>query len=165
MLALFALGCSHEGVTQRLANFAGEQLGMLLERIRLTRERKQISRQFLRTRDALANRIALQRAEGILMKRWALDLHAAKLWIANRIDPTGFFPREVSDQIAQEELSRGEAETGRRNAARTPEYQEITKASWKSRRTVEFEGGITLSEASQLFALRGETYQLIVPRI
>jgi hypothetical protein len=35
LVAFFASGCSHDGVAQRLARFAGEELGMLLERIRL----------------------------------------------------------------------------------------------------------------------------------
>src|ERR1700685_1410915 len=57
LVALFALGSFHEGIAQRLANFIGEQLGMLLERIRLTRERRQLLRQFLAMKDALATRI------------------------------------------------------------------------------------------------------------
>jgi hypothetical protein len=32
LAAFFASGCSHDGVAQRLAKFAGEQLGMLLDR-------------------------------------------------------------------------------------------------------------------------------------
>jgi hypothetical protein len=35
LVAFFASGCSHQGVAQRVANFAGEQLGSLLERIRV----------------------------------------------------------------------------------------------------------------------------------
>jgi hypothetical protein len=35
LVAFFASGCSHDGVAQRLAQFAGEELGVLLERIRL----------------------------------------------------------------------------------------------------------------------------------
>lgn len=40
LVAFFASGCSHEGVAHRLARFAGEQLGLLLDRIRLAEERK-----------------------------------------------------------------------------------------------------------------------------
>lgn len=35
LVAFFASGCSHDGMAQRLAQFAGEELGTLLDRIRL----------------------------------------------------------------------------------------------------------------------------------
>jgi hypothetical protein len=42
VVAFFASGCSHQGVAQRLANFSGEQLGLLLERIRVSEERETV---------------------------------------------------------------------------------------------------------------------------
>jgi hypothetical protein len=44
LLVFFASGCSDEVMTRRLASFAGEQLGMLLERICLTKARSPLLR-------------------------------------------------------------------------------------------------------------------------
>jgi hypothetical protein len=46
LVAFFASGCSHQGVAQRLANFSGEQLGMLLEPIRVSEERRETAATF-----------------------------------------------------------------------------------------------------------------------
>jgi hypothetical protein len=106
----WALDCPHEGMTERLANFAGEQLGMLLERIRLTKERRNLLKQLLEVKEILATRIALQRAEGVLVERWGLDLALARLWIVGEVVQAGLSPREVADRVIEAERLRREAE-------------------------------------------------------
>ncbi len=102
----WALDRPQEGMTERIAGFAGEQLGMLLERIRLTKERRNLLRQFLEVKEILATRIALQRAEGVLTERWGLDLPVARSWIVGEVVQAGLSPREIANRVIEAERLR-----------------------------------------------------------
>jgi hypothetical protein len=120
----WALDRLHQSMTERIANFAGQQLGMLLERIRLTKERRNLLKQFLEVKEILATRIALQRAEGVLVERWGLDLPVARLWIVGEVVQAGLSPREVANKVLETERLRRETEPactrGVRANLRTP---------------------------------------------
>jgi ANTAR domain len=128
LAAFFALGCLQEGMTQRLANFAGEQLGMLVERIHLTKERRQLLREYLATKDALATRIALQRAEGILAERRGLDVASARLWMGRQMAQQGVSLREAANKVVEEEQQRREARRDRLAAAGLPWNRRVAVA-------------------------------------
>ena len=136
LVASFALDSFREDLTQRLANFAGEQLGMLLERIRLTRHRRQLVRELVANKDVLATRIALQRAEGVLVERLGLDLPSARSWIVREVVQTGLSPREVAKQVIEEEQRRREADGADRVSAIASSgaargYKPAARAPWQ----------------------------------
>jgi hypothetical protein len=137
LVASFALGCPQETLTQRLANFAGEQLGMLLERIRLTRERRKLLHQLLEAREAHINSIALQRAEGILIDRRGMDLSSARLWIMSEVAEAGLSRREVAAKVIEEERLRRETQPAnsryRKANFRAPRGHEVGRGvAWKN---------------------------------
>jgi ANTAR domain len=84
---------------QRLADFVGEQLGMLLARTRLAEERAQWRREIEKIEEDLATRKVLQRAEGLLIATRGMDAVAAKRWIVQQSQKTGLSRHDVADRI------------------------------------------------------------------
>ena len=84
---------------QRLSEFVGEQLGMLLARTRLTEKRTQLKREIAEIEADLAARKAFQRAEGLLVARRNMTLAAARRWIAQQSVKTGLSKEDVADRI------------------------------------------------------------------
>jgi uncharacterized small protein (DUF1192 family) len=83
---------------QRLADFVGQQLGMLLVRTFLLEKRAELSTEIARIEADLASRKVTQRAEGILVAR-GLAPSAAKRWIAQQSRRTGLSKNDVADRI------------------------------------------------------------------
>jgi hypothetical protein len=86
-------------VLQRLADFVGEQLGMLLARARLAQRNLQLKREIDRMKEDLATRKVTQRAEGILIAQRGMTAAAARRWIAQQSEKTGLSTRDVADRI------------------------------------------------------------------
>ena len=84
---------------QRLADFIGEQLGMLLARTRLAARRAQLKTEIAQIEEDLATRKVMQRAEGILIARRGMLAVAARRWIAQQSQKTGLSKQDVADRI------------------------------------------------------------------
>jgi ANTAR domain len=84
---------------QRLADFVGEQLGMLLRRTRLAERRAQLKREIAEIEEDLATRKVMQRAEGILIARRGMTTTVARRWIAQQSHKTGLSKSDVADRI------------------------------------------------------------------
>jgi hypothetical protein len=84
---------------QRLSDFVGEQLGMLLARTRLSEHRARLKREIAKIEEDLASRKVLQRAEGILIAKRGMPAAAAKRWIAQQSERTGLSAQDVADRI------------------------------------------------------------------
>jgi len=84
---------------QRLADFIGEQLGMLLARTRLAERCAQLRREIEKIEEDLANRKVMQRAEGILIAKRGMALPVARRWIALQSQKTGLRKRDIADRI------------------------------------------------------------------
>jgi len=84
---------------QRLADFVGEQLGMLLVRTRLAERRAQLRAEIEKIEQDLARRKIMQRAEGILIAKRGMAAAVAKRWIAQQSQKTGLSPQEIADRI------------------------------------------------------------------
>jgi hypothetical protein len=84
---------------QRLADFVGEQLGMLLARTRLAERRAQLKREIAEIEEDLATRKLMQRTEGILIARRGMETAAARRWIAQQSQKTGLSKNDVADRI------------------------------------------------------------------
>jgi hypothetical protein len=84
---------------QRLADFVGEQLGMLFARTRLAERKAQLEREIKIMQEDLATRKAMQRAEGILAAKRGMTAAAAKRWIEQQSEKTGLSKRDVADRI------------------------------------------------------------------
>jgi hypothetical protein len=107
LIAFFACAESNDGLRQRVANFAGEQLGLMLERLRLAKRRRQLKGEISRIKSNLTARKALQRAEGILGKR-GLPPGAACLWLQHEAAKRGLTPLEFANRLLDQEKSRVE---------------------------------------------------------
>jgi len=83
---------------QRLADFLGQQLGMLLVRTFLLEKRAELRKEISRIEADLASRKVTQRAEGILVAR-GLAPAVAKRWIAQQSHRTGLSQNDVADRI------------------------------------------------------------------
>jgi uncharacterized small protein (DUF1192 family) len=83
---------------QRLADFVGQQLGMLLVRTFLLEKRAELRKEIARIEADLAARKVTQRAEGILVAR-GLAPAVAKRWIAQQSHRTGLSKNDVADRI------------------------------------------------------------------
>jgi hypothetical protein len=105
LIAFFACAESNEGVRQRVANFAGEQLGIMLERLRLAKRRRQLKTEISRIKANLATRKALQRAEGILGKR-GLSPETARLWLQREAEKQGLTLLEAANRLFDQEITR-----------------------------------------------------------
>jgi GAF domain-containing protein len=104
LIAFFACAESSDGIRQRVANFAGEQLGIMLERLRLARRRRELRAEISRTKTNLATRKALQRAEGILGRR-GLDPETAHSWLKREAAKRGLTLVEVASRLFDQEMT------------------------------------------------------------
>jgi hypothetical protein len=84
---------------QHLADFVGEQLGMLLARTRLAEKSAKLKREIAQIEEDLATRKVLQRAEGILVTRRGMSAATAKTWLAQQSQTTGLSKTDVADRI------------------------------------------------------------------
>lgn len=105
LIAFFACAESSEGLRQRVANFAGEQLGIMLERLRLARRRRQLRTEISRIKASLATRKALQRAEGLLGKR-GLPPETARVWLQRESVKRGLSLLQVANRVFDQHMSR-----------------------------------------------------------
>ena len=86
-------------VLQRLADFVGEQLGMLLARTRLGERKAELKREIEKMKEDLATRKVTQRAEGILIAQRGMTAPAARRWIAQQSEKTGLSKQDLADRI------------------------------------------------------------------
>jgi hypothetical protein len=103
-------------VPQRVSNYVGEQLGMLLERTRLRKDRSRLQAELVSLRDDLATRKVVQRAQGILVVRRGLTPASAKLWMSQQARQTRFSVQQIAEQIVA-------AENAQRESLFTPSRQ------------------------------------------
>jgi GAF domain-containing protein len=94
----FASGHFQGPFEQRLADFVGQQLGMLLYRSFLTERRAELKREIAKIEDDLATRKLMQRAEGILLAR-GVTSSVAKRWISQQSHKTGLSKNDVAERI------------------------------------------------------------------
>jgi ANTAR domain len=95
----FASDHAPGALPQRLANFVGEQLGMLLARTRLAGKYAKLKKELEKIEEDLASRKVLQRAEGILVAKRGMTQVSAKLWLAQQGQHTGLTKTAVADRI------------------------------------------------------------------
>jgi transcriptional regulator with GAF, ATPase, and Fis domain len=86
-------------VPHRVSNYTGEQLGMLLERTRLAKERVRLEAALASLQADLATRKLVQRAEGILVTRRGMTPASAKLWISQRARQGRLSVQQVAEQV------------------------------------------------------------------
>jgi hypothetical protein len=84
---------------ERLANFVGQQLGMLLARTRLAERQAQLKTEMQRIEKDLATRKLMQRGEGILVEKCGISPAFAKSWIAQESSKTGLSERAVVNRL------------------------------------------------------------------
>jgi len=95
------------GLPDRVSNYVGEQLGMLLERTRLSEHRARLEAELAVLREDLATRKALQRAQGILVMRRGITPVSARRWISQQAQRAGCSILEVAEQVvAMEDIRR-----------------------------------------------------------
>lgn len=99
LIACYASQEFHGAVSERVSQYVGEQLGMLLERSRLSTDHRELRRVLADLREELAARKACQRAEGILMARRGMPPHTAKLWISQEARRSGLSARAMAERI------------------------------------------------------------------
>lgn len=95
----FASDRHQSALNRRLADFVGEQLGMLLARTRLADRRAQLKGEIEIIEEDLAMRKVMQRAEGILIAERGMTVAVARRWIAQQSHKTGLSKRDVGDRI------------------------------------------------------------------
>jgi len=100
----------HGTAPQRVSQYTGEQLGMLLERTRLHDNRKRLGGALVSLREELATRKVLERAQGILTARRGMALPAARLWISQEARRSGLPRRAIADRIIQHQIDERAAE-------------------------------------------------------
>jgi GAF domain-containing protein len=109
LIACYASSEFYGAIPQRVSQYAGEQLGMLLERSLLSKDRARLGATLARLRETLAARKVLQRAQGILKARRSLSEGAANLWISQEARRSGLSPRRVAEQIVAGEIAERDA--------------------------------------------------------
>lgn len=107
LVAFFACADSNDGLRQRVSGFAGEQLGVLLQRLRLAKQRRALRAEASRIRVNLAMRKALQRAEGILARR-GLDASSARAWLRREALKKRISTVQMANQLFEREARRVE---------------------------------------------------------
>jgi hypothetical protein len=95
-------------VPQRVCNYVGQQLGMLLERNHLSKHQARLEAELTVLRDDLATRKAVQRAQGILVTRRGMTPAAAKLWISQQVRNTRYSARQIAEQVVAAETAQRE---------------------------------------------------------
>jgi hypothetical protein len=103
----FAADYSQGELPQRLANFVGDQLGMLLVRTRLAERNARLKYEVKIMEQDLAARKIAQRAEGLLVAKRGMTAAAASRWIAQQSEKTGLSTRDVADRIIAYDQSTG----------------------------------------------------------
>lgn len=107
LAAFFACADSADGQRRRITSFAGEQLGMLLERLRLAKQRRQLRAEISRIRVSITTRKALQRAEGILARR-GFDPATARDWVRREAAQRGLSVAAMANRIFEADAPRVE---------------------------------------------------------
>jgi hypothetical protein len=87
------------GLPDRVTSYVGQQLGMLLERTRLSEHRSRLEVELAALREDLATRKALQRAQGILVMRRGITPVSARRLISQRARQTGCSILQVAEQV------------------------------------------------------------------
>jgi hypothetical protein len=96
---VFASDRFQGNVPQRLSDFVGDQLGMLLGRIRLAERRARLKRELAQMEEDLATRKLMQRAEGLLISRRGMLAIVARRWIEQQSHRTGLSKNDVADRV------------------------------------------------------------------
>ena len=99
LIACYASPEFHADAPRRVSNYVGEQLGMLLERTRLGKDRSRLEAELAALREDLATRKAVQRAQGILVTRRGMTPASAKLWISQQARLGRFTAQQVAEQV------------------------------------------------------------------
>jgi hypothetical protein len=95
----FATDRCQGALPERLANFVGEQLGMLLGRTRLAERQKDLKGEIERIEIDLATRKLRQRAEGILVDRCGVSPALTKRWFALESSKTGLSETAIATRL------------------------------------------------------------------
>lgn len=103
LIAFFAGFESNDGLPQRVVTFAGEQLGLMLERLRLAKRRKQLRTEVAKIRYNLATRKAIHRAEGILARR-GMNPETARMWLRREAEKQGLSTLHVANELFDREV-------------------------------------------------------------
>lgn len=110
LIACYASEEFHGAIPQRVSHYVGEQLGMLLDRTLLHKDRGRLEAALARMREELTARKVLQRAQGILTARHSMSAGAAKRWIAHEARKSALSVRVISEQIIGSEIEQRKAE-------------------------------------------------------
>jgi hypothetical protein len=100
LIACFASDKFQGDLPRRLAEFAGEQLGMLLARTRLTGDNKARRNEIATLKGELSERKSIARAQGHLISREGLTPEQAIQWLTRESTKTGLPLHEVADRVA-----------------------------------------------------------------
>ncbi len=118
LIICYASSEFHGSIPQRVSQYTGEQLGMLMQRSYLHKDRIRLTSALARLREDLSARKVLQRAQGILTARRGMSPAAANLWISQEAHRSGLSMRRVAEQIVAGEIAE-------RDAVFTPRRQRI----------------------------------------
>jgi ANTAR domain len=99
LIACYASPVFHADVPRRVSNYVGEQLGMLLERTRLGKDRSRLEAELAALREDLATRKAVQRAQGILVTRRGMTPASARLWISQQARRARLTRQQLAEQV------------------------------------------------------------------
>jgi hypothetical protein len=102
---------------QRVSNYVGEQLGMLLERTHLNEDRARLEAELAGLREDLTTRKAVDRAQGILVMRRGITPVSARRWISQQALQAGSSILEVAEQVVVVENARRLAGQSRQRIA------------------------------------------------
>jgi hypothetical protein len=98
---VFVSDQTHAEFQRRIANFVGEQLGMLMAQTRLSEQRARLKREIALMKEDLAARKLLQRAEGLLIARRGLTAAEAKRWISETSRKAGLSTNDLANRIIE----------------------------------------------------------------
>jgi hypothetical protein len=90
----------------RISNYVGQQLGMLLERLHLSKDQARLEAELAALRQDLATRKAVHRAQGILVMRRGITPASARRWISQQARETGCSVLEAAEQVVAVENAR-----------------------------------------------------------
>lgn len=99
LVACYASQDFSGGAAQRVSQYVGEQLGMLLVRTRLGQDCGRLQKELAALAEDLATRKILHRAEGILTARRGMTPVAAKAWISREAQQSKLPVRRVAERI------------------------------------------------------------------
>jgi hypothetical protein len=101
LIACFASDEFQKDLPRRLAEFAGEQLGMLLARTRLTSDNKIRRNEIATLKAELSARKSIDRAQGQLISKQGLSPQQASQWLAQQSAKTGLPIHQVADRVTE----------------------------------------------------------------